>query len=239
MTTAPTHGASSFDCPHCGAHSQQTWAQAVFYADEHGSTTDWPAIDRSVCYSCKKETVWRGRMTHSRSASPTFGHDSRMKYRILWPRQQAGVPAHERLPEDLRPLYDEAREIADLSPRAAAALLRLLTESLLRQVAEEPKGKPFELIGQLVREKKLDDQARMLADYLRITGNNAVHPGQIDDDEDAQKRVSMMFPFVNSLVQRLIADPAEIHELYEQLPEDARAATDRRDGRPPSSSEAK
>ena len=237
MTTEPTHGAPSFDCPHCGAHAQQTWPQAVLCADEGGVTTDWSSIDRSECYTCKKETVWHAQRRYSGSSGAGYSH-SWMEWGILWPRERAGVPAHERLPEDLRPLYDEAREVADLSPRAAAALLRLLTETLLRQVAEAPKAKPFDLIGQLVREGKLDEQARMLAAYLRITGNNAVHPGQIDEDEDAQKRVSVMFPFVNSLVQRLIADPAEINELYEQLPEEARAAADRRDGRSSSTSES-
>lgn len=235
MRTEPRHTAPSFDCPHCGAHSQQTWAKNVGYEDERNVSVQWSVIDRSECYSCKQETIWYAEKQYAVSAPGFAAPHTRRVWQILWPRKRAGVPAHERMPEHLRPLYDEARAVADLSPRAAAALLRLLTEALLREIAGAPKGKPFELIGQLVREKKLDEQTRMLADYLRITGNNAVHPGQIteDEDEDAQKRVSMMFPFVNSLVQRLIADPAEIHELYEQLPAEAREATDRRDGRQP------
>lgn len=234
MTTEPTHGAPSFDCPHCDAHSQQTWATTVGYEDEQNASVQWNTIDRSECYSCKQETIWHAERKYATS-TPGFGAPhSWMAWQILWPRKKPGMPAHERMPEHLRSLYDEARAVSDLSPRAAAALLRLLTEALLREVAEDPTGKPFDLIGKLVREKQLDEQTRMLADYLRITGNNSVHPGQIDEgeDEDAQKRVAMMFPFINSLVQRLIADPAEINELYAQLPAGTRAAADRRDGRP-------
>lgn len=230
MSTEPTYHSSSFTCPNCGAYAHQTWAKGVGYDEEGGASVQWTSIDRSECYSCKQEAIWHAQIRYS-TTGPGYASRSWREWQILWPRARAGVPAHDRMPENLRPLYDEARAVADLSPRAAAALLRLLTETLLRSVAGAPNGKPFELIGQLVRDKKLDEEARMLADYLRITGNNAVHPGQIDDDEDAHKRVSMMFPFINSLVQRLIADPEELHELYEQLPAEARAAADRRDGR--------
>lgn len=234
MTNAPTHGSPSFDCPHCGAHAQQTWPEAVFYRRAGYGDERWISVDRSECFTCGNEAIWHRRKVAERGALVPGGVSYRVDWQIVWPRAQHGEPPHARMPQELLGLYDEAREVAGASPRASAALLRLLTETLLRDIAESPNGNLNDLIGQLVQEQKLDEQTRKIADYLRITGNNAVHPGQIVADDDAQRRASMMFPFVNALVQRLIADPAEIAEIYALLPEGKRQAADRRDGRSPS-----
>lgn len=184
----------------------------------------WDTVDLSLCIACQGESIW---------LKEEIGQDE-SSWRMLWPAT-GGEPAHEHLPAELLPLYNEARAVAPGSPRAAAALLRLLTESLLRTITGTTDRLDAN-IAALVKDGRLNETARKLADYLRITGNDMIHPGQIDADPEAHRRVGMMFPFVNLLVERLIAQPAIIDELYEQLPESKRDAADRRDGRPSSTS---
>lgn len=208
----------------------QEWPDEVYLQmprPRANGLVEWDTVDLSTCIACAGESIW---------LKEDIGQ-GKTAWRMLWPAL-GGEPAHERLPAELLPLYNEARAVSAASPRAAAALLRLLTESLLRTITGD-SARLDANIAALVKDGKLNETTRKLADYLRITGNDMVHPGQIDADPDAQRRVGMMFPFVNLLVDRLIAQPAIIDELYEQLPESKRAATDRRDGRPSSVSAQK
>ena len=71
-------------------------------------------------------------------------------------------------------------------------------------------------------------------DVLRVIGNNAVHPGQIDLKDD--KAVAMkLFQLLNLIVERRISVPKQIDELFEGLPPGAKDAIERRDGKTPRS----
>jgi hypothetical protein len=63
-------------------------------------------------------------------------------------------------------------------------------------------------------------------DVERVTGNNAVHPGQIDtNDVDI---ASSLFPLVNVIVEYMIDMPNRISGLYEALPDSAKNAIGKR-----------
>lgn len=231
--TDPSYGSTSFTCPHCQTRAQQTWADSVWISiQNHSSSIEWDTIDRSECHVCENEAIWL--RTESRAPAATGGLNPAAQapdesWTMIWPPSTAGAPPHESLPETLRGLYEEARAVAVFSPRAAAALLRLLTETLVRHFADS-KASLNDNIGTLVGEGKLGPLEQKMADYLRITGNGAVHPGQVDDaDGEAGPRAELMFTFINLLVERFIALPERTAEAYAQLPEGARAAVDRRD----------
>lgn len=224
--TRPVHGSLAFTCPHCRAFTQQTWATTVVIAGDEGEAQPWSDIDRATCFVCREHSVW----LCGRRYIPGLG--SHPSWEMIWPLQAGGTLPHPRLPERLAPLHREAREVIAASPRSAAALLRLLTEDLLQELAD-PKKKLNENIGQLVREGKLGQQEQRMADYLRISGNSAVHPAQLEvADGDMAARADLMFTFVNLLVEKFIALPAMANEAYAQLPEGAREAIERRDSAP-------
>ncbi|MFQ6486123.1 DUF4145 domain-containing protein [Brachybacterium epidermidis] len=231
--THPSHGSPSFACPHCQTQAQQDWSESVWVKlAKHSGSTRWRTIDRSECHVCEKEAIWfrteLSAPTVAGGLSPGAQTPDEL-WTMIWPPTAAGEPPHKQLPESLRDLYEEARAVAVFSPRAAAALLRLLTEDLVRQFAD-PNATLNDNIGALVRDGKLGSHDQQMADYLRITGNRAVHPGQVDDvDGEASRRADLMFTFINLLVERFIALPERIAEAYAQLPEGARAAVERRD----------
>jgi hypothetical protein len=68
-------------------------------------------------------------------------------------------------------------------------------------------------------------------DYCRVVGNNAVHPGEIDIN-DSPEIAQHLFAMINFIVEDRISRPKEIQKLYHSLPEAAREAIEKRDGRP-------
>jgi len=58
---------------------------------------------------------------------------------MVHPRVADRTPVgHEHMPTDVRAVYDEARSIADLSPRSAATLLRVDLETLTKEHLGHP-----------------------------------------------------------------------------------------------------
>ena len=70
----------------------------------------------------------------------------------------------------------------------------------------------------------------MTLDLLRVVGNNAVHPGQIDLDDDKEVALKM-FQILNLIADELITKPKEIEELYNSVvPEETKNHIQERDG---------
>jgi hypothetical protein len=129
------------------------------------------------------------------------------------------------MPDDVRKEYEEAAAICQQSPRGAAALLRLAIEKLCKGL--EPEADSInKAIGNLVK-KGVPGTIQQALDILRVTGNNAVHPGLMDtkDTDVAEK----LFPLVNLIVEYAISAPARIGEIYQTLPDGAREAIEKRD----------
>ncbi|MFN3161246.1 MAG: DUF4145 domain-containing protein [Rubinisphaera brasiliensis] len=129
------------------------------------------------------------------------------------------------MPTDVLKLYEEAAAIFSQSPRAAAALLRLAIQVLCLEVGESGKNINQD-IASLVQ-KGLPEIVQQSLDVVRVTGNNAVHPGQIDADDPAV--VESLFGLVNVIVEYMIAMPKRVSGLYSSLPANAVDAITRRD----------
>lgn len=134
---------------------------------------------------------------------------------------------HIDLPEDLQQEYDEARAIVEQSPRGAAALLRLCLEKLCAHLTGNDRKSINDNIKDLVA-KDLPVRVQQSLDYLRVVGNNAVHPGQIGL-QDTPEMVYAMFGLINFIVDNQITQPKTIEALYSQIPEGVREAVERRD----------
>lgn len=147
---------------------------------------------------------------------------------LVDPAATLAPPAHEELPSDVAVAYEEAAGIVNRSPRGAAALLRLAIHELCRAL-DEPGGLN-EAIGRLV-ERGLDPTVQQALDVVRVVGNNAVHPGEIDVKDNAAIAFAL-FGLVNEVTEAMIARPRRIRELYASLPSGSLRAIEKRDGVP-------
>lgn len=161
----------------------------------------------SKCYNCKKIAIWV--------------HDN-----LVFPHEKQGIQPNQDLPDDIIRDVEEARAIVGLSPRGAAALLRLCIQKLCVHLGEKGKNLDDD-IASLVS-KGLNPLVQQSLDIVRVIGNEAVHPGVIDlnDDRDTANR---LFSLINSIADQMITHPKNVKELYGKLPEKKRKAIEIRD----------
>lgn len=242
----PEYGNKKFQCPHCNTVASQEWFTANnagstargiihhLYLNYRPSIRDYAQeyiasflkeIDRgfqndfydfvpkgfsvATCSSCGDFTLW-------------------VNKEIVYPKKTTLPPPNEDLNEDIKALYLEASSILVDSPKGATALLRLALQKLLEQVGKSGKNINND-IKSLVAEG-LSPKIQQALDLLRVIGNNAVHPGQInldDNTEIAQK----LFGILNFIAEELISKPKELENLYADLiPSDTQDHIKQRDG---------
>lgn len=75
--------------------------------------------------------------------------------------------------------------------------------------------------------KGLPQKIQRALDGIRVIGNNAIHPGQIDLRDDKQTAITL-FELLNTIVEVMITQPEEIDEIYRKLPDSTREAIQKR-----------
>lgn len=153
-------------------------------------------ISISECYNCHQVSFWK--------------HNQ-----MIWPIPQNEFIANPDLPEEIRLDFDEASKISNISPRGSAALLRLCIQKLCKHIGE--KGNNInDDIANLVK-NGLSSKIQKALDIVRVIGNEAVHPGQIDLKDD-HSTAHQLFDLVNIIADVFITQPKRIDDLYNKLP---------------------
>lgn len=242
----PEYGSKKFQCPHCNTVASQEWFTANnagstamgivdhLYLNYRSSIRDYAqehivsflkqidgdfknnfynfvpkGFSVATCSSCEDFTLW-------------------VNKKIVYPKKTTLSPPNDDLNEDIKSLYLEASLILVDSPKGATALLRLALQKLLEQVGKSGKNINND-IKALVAEG-MSPKIQQALDLLRVIGNNAVHPGQInldDNTEIAQK----LFGILNFIAEELITKPKELEGLYADLiPSDTQDHIKQRDG---------
>lgn len=155
---------TAFNCPHCGALANQTWMElagrqrhpkhplppmlsagdqipefsevqdaalrkqlvtwaetmmrGIPFFEEKPESAAWHVLNNvnlSTCFNCKKHCIWI--------------HD-----KVTYPSTGEAPPANPDMSDDIRHDYNEANAILDVSPRGAAALIRLCIQKLCKEL---------------------------------------------------------------------------------------------------------
>ena len=136
--------------------------------------------------------------------------------RMIYPDASPAPSPNPDLPEDVKADYEEARTIISRSPRGACALLRLCVQKLCGFLGESGKDVNAD-IAALV-EKGLNPKIQKSLDIVRVIGNEAVHPGQIDL-RDQPATAAQLCSLLNIIADAMITQPKTIESLYAGLPE--------------------
>lgn len=131
------------------------------------------------------------------------------------------------MPEIVKNLYFEAASITNKSPKGAAALLRLAIQILCKELGETGENINTD-IKNLVK-KGLPEIVQQSLDVVRVTGNDAVHPGQIDTDN--LETVGQLFDLTNIIIEYMIALPKKVSGIYLSLPVNKIDGINQRDGK--------
>ena len=119
------------------------------------------------------------------------------------------------MPDNVKSVYYEAKSVLNISPKSACALLRLALEMLLNEL---------DIGGRTLNDKinnycnDFDSNNRLIKAFhlLRIVGNEAVHPGVIDinDNEDIARA---MFEILNEIVDETITKKDKMDAIFEYI----------------------
>ena len=254
----PSISGTAFDCPHCGAYTTQYWFDVYANSREKNAVPLFPDeqmrkrissdknipdeaktklfewcekldsglihleknegkyvyreainLNLSQCYNCNKVAIW----VHTN---------------LIFPNKKIGLQPNPDLPAQIARDYEEARAILGDSPRGAAALLRLCVQKICIHLGEKGKNIDDD-IASLVT-KGLNPLVQKSLDTVRVIGNEAVHPGVIDLDDD-RDTASQLLILINSIADQMISHPKKIEELYGKLPISKREAIEKRDSK--------
>ena len=255
----PQLALDSFSCPHCGALAHQFWFKVfvssyeknerpfVFTKEDfkklnikemdkdeaertkkllrrflknevtyevvrYGQSCNWEMLNMSIsmCHSCDAFAVW-------------------IKDKLTWPAHSLKIDPHPDIPADVKDDFIEAASIADTSPRGSAALSRLIVQKLMTYLGGQGKDMNAN-IAHLVK-NGLEPEIQMALDIVRVTGNNAVHPGELALKEDTGTAHALL-QLINLVVERRIATQKRIEEMFGNLPPGALDAIKKRDAPP-------
>ncbi|OCL82667.1 hypothetical protein AAW30_01491 [Arcobacter porcinus] len=241
------YGNKKFICPFCKTMAQQEWKEVkllgkIFnnlsnniYFDYRRNILDYEqeAIHRflahskiiieknlnyilpdnfamSQCQSCNNFALW-------------------VNKEIVYPKKILIDAPNSDMNQDIQNLYNEAALILTDSPKGAAALLRLALQKLLWQIGETERNIDKN-IKNLVA-KGLNPKIQKALDFVRVVGNEAVHPGEINLDDNKEIAISL-FKILNLIANDMITIPKEMDDLYENIiPEEKKQQINARDGK--------
>jgi hypothetical protein len=192
---SPKFNESAFNCPICNAYADQSWSSIYFKIG--GGITNVDSSSLSRCSHCRDYSFW---------------DDEKLIYPYLSTAPLSSID----LPDEIKEDFDEARVILNQSPRGAAALLRLSIQKLCGFLGESGKDINRD-IGSLVK-KGLPIRIQQSLDIVRVIGNDAVHPGQIDLKDNIET-ATKLFHLINVIVDVMITQPKEIDNIFNSLPE--------------------
>lgn len=211
MPVQPSYRAEAFTCPICDVHAHMAWAN--LYDQQTGHDTQFVS---ATCSHCRTRNLWR------------FDYQTYVGTLIFPDKTIVALPEPD-MPDDIRRDYEEAATIFNRSPRGSAALLRLCLQKLCVFL-----GQPGEHIDKDIRAlaklNVLPPLVIKVADTVRITGNQAVHPGEMSE-EDVDHVAAKMFDLVNFIVRKGISEPKELEALYNMVPEGPRKAAEEKDAK--------
>lgn len=194
--TPPRFKGEGFHCPHCGVFAHQHWYEITLEEDSEDEKkgTD-EVLSVSTCEKCNNFSLW-------------------IDEKIIYPVSgKAPFPLGD-TPEEIKKEFLEARSILDASPRGATALLRLAMEKLISHLGEKES-----IIGNIenLKNRGLDAKFQTALLSVRMIGEEAVEPGQIDPGDDEETAL-VLFNLLNLIVDTLITQPRMVDEILERLP---------------------
>ncbi|MBK8367576.1 MAG: DUF4145 domain-containing protein [Bacteroidetes bacterium] len=213
---SPVINQKSFHCPQCGVLAAQAWSSNVqcHYTGllPNGAQRDMHYTLRNTmtakCEHCNEISFW-------------------INSRMVYPMTGNVEMANPDLPDHIKSDYNEAKNILNISPRGAAALLRLAVQKLCIHLGE--KGKNINDDIESLVKKGLPRTMQQALDSVRVVGNHAVHPGTIDLNDKIEIAYAL-FGFVNIICEVLISQPKKIQEYYDKnIPEGIKQKIEERD----------
>ena len=211
----PEFKKDAFNCPFCEVYSHQDWRFRLLLYNGNGTPNTNVMLNQLRVHGWSTSTC-------SHCGEISFWHDEK----LIYPKSSIAPLPNEDMPDDVKEDYLEARNIVNDSPRGACALLRLALQKLMVHLGESGKNLNDD-IGNLVS-KGVSVEVQKALDSIRVIGNNAVHPAELDLKDDIETAI-LLFRILNYIVNNQITSKKEIDMLYDGLPKNKLQGVENRD----------
>ncbi|WP_429142013.1 DUF4145 domain-containing protein [Aeromonas hydrophila] len=249
----PSVKEKAFNCPHCNAYAAQDWynlcvdpcgyrgelpqtygVENYDYLTATPEDCDYTIDDVREFISGKISVISMHRTLGTKKIKNAFASQCHncdgvavwVTDNLVYPVAKSVVSPNKDMPEDIKIDFEEARSIFEFSPRASAALLRLCIQKLCIHLGGST-GKIDSDIAEMVK-NGLSPLVQQSLDIVRVIGNESVHPGSIDLN-DERETAAQLFNIVNVIVMQMISQPKIINEMYANLPESKLRGIENRD----------
>ena len=195
----------AFHCPHCSIHSHQYW-NSMYHVPSTYHVEDFTI---SCCSYCEDTAIWKNE-------------------EMVFPRSGNAPLPNPDMPDSIKEIYVEARNVATPSPRSACVLLRLCVESICNEkinTTEDLNAKIKKMV-----QLGLNERIKNALDIVRVIGGEAAHPLTMNLKDDKQTAIAL-FHIVNSISDWAYTSEKRIDNLYGNLPQSKKTAIDKRDGK--------
>ncbi|WP_346671423.1 DUF4145 domain-containing protein [Helicobacter pullorum] len=225
----PEFNKEAFNCPFCGVYAKMDFANFSNAAWQINSSIDRIILKfahyitkneqfdinqiknrisnygnivpiLSICHKCNKVAIW-------------------VDEKMIYPKPRLTPIPNEDLDDALKADYEEASNIVQDSPRGACALLRLVLQKLLIDLGEDKNIN--KAIRNLMDKKEIDEKLQKALDSVRVIGNSAVHPNELDLRDDVDTALAL-FGIINYIADKMISSKKKIDEIYNLLPENTK-----------------
>ncbi|MEI1280619.1 DUF4145 domain-containing protein [Leptospira venezuelensis] len=205
----------AYSCPVCGAFANMQWSETTSTLGPYRS--ERTPIYLARCAHCYEDNYWFTQVNEENVVINSI--------MIIPDGSRAPLP-HPYMPENVKKDYMEARSIINISSKGACALLRLSIQKLCVHLGEPGKDLNSD-IGNLVS-KGLPVEVQQALDIVRVIGNKAVHPGELNE-EDIEEVALPLFDLVNEIIEDRISKPQKLKSLFERLPKNSKEQIEKRD----------
>ena len=216
MSNNPEFGKSSYACPFCHVVAHYDVEELLhvvgsMIVDDYNNvelTYGKTEFVSSLCPECRQSHIWK--KNHD---DKTLKHITNVAdhAKIIYPRSKFGPEPIEYMPETIKKIFEETREVYEISPRSAFILVRIALE-LLCDHLETKKDTLDKKIEELLITKQIDKSMKNISDIIRKIGNKYAH-SDIPKEFTDTKTIQFMLEGINHIVNKTIKQPEEIKNM--------------------------
>ena len=134
--------------------------------------------------------------------------------KLIHPRSKFGPEPIKYMPETIKKIFEETREVYGISPRSAFILSRIALELLCNHLGTK-KDTLDQKIEELLEAKKIDKSMQNISNIIRRIGNKYAHDDVPKEFTDT-KTIQFMLDGINHIVDKTIKQPKEIKDMMDE-----------------------
>lgn len=129
-----------------------------------------------------------------------------------------GIDPNEDLTNEQKQLFNEAKDIFDISPKAAGALLRCVIERILRDKFQAKHSQS--LLGTILNDANVKDELGhdiiQLCETCKLIGNDASHSSLMIYEDESKQEVELLFELINAIAEELQSKPRKRQDMLDK-----------------------